>query len=99
MRVQLLSSVPPSAPPPSRTYETTYLYIGFGRYDTERKTLTTLRESPDGSWEMTEVPCVVSIFPRAYHAELVQVTVYSESPRLWSETVNAQTFVFQQQTD
>lgn len=99
MRVQLLSSVPPSTPPPLRIYETTYLYMGFGRYDTERKTLTTIREDATGAWEMTEAPCTASIFPRAYHAELVRITVYSESPRLWSESVDDQTFVFQQQTD
>lgn len=99
MRVQLLSSVPSSLPPPLRTFETTYLYIGFGRYDTERKILTKIIEHPDGSWEMTETPFDASIFPRAYHAELVRVTLYSETPRLWSETVDDQTFVFQQQID
>jgi hypothetical protein len=48
---------------------------------------------------MTETPFDASIFPRAYHAELVRVTLYSETPRLWSETVDDQTFVFQQQID
>ena len=97
MRVQLQSSVP--LLPPLRTYETTYLSIGFGRYDTERKTLTKIIEIPDGSWEMTEMPFEASVFPRAYHAEMVRVAVYSENPRVWSETVDDQTFVFQQQTD
>lgn len=97
MRVRLLSSVPPSLRP-LRTYETTYLYIGFGRYDTERKTLTKLVED-DGVLTMHETPFDASVFPRAYHAEPVRVTIYSDSPRMWSETVDDQTFVFQQQTD
>jgi hypothetical protein len=97
MRVQLLSSVP--SQPPLRIYETVYLYVGFGRYDTERKTLSKLIENPDGSFDMTEAPFAASIFPRSYHAELARVTVYSETPRMWSETVDDQTFVFQQQMD
>jgi hypothetical protein len=98
MRVQLLQSVPLHLRP-LRTFETTYLYIGFGRYDTERKTLTKIAEFPDGSWDMTETPFDASVFPRAYHSELVRVTVLSDSPKIWSETVCDQTFVFQQQTD
>jgi hypothetical protein len=98
MQVRLLSSVPRGLQP-LRTYETTYLYVGFGRYDTERKTLTKLIEQPNGILEVQETPFDASIFPRAYHAEMVRVSVYSESPHLWSETVDDQTFVFQQQTD
>lgn len=97
MQAQLLSSVPPRLRP-LRTYETTYLSIGFGRYDTERKTLTKITEE-NGVFVFHELPFEASVFPRAYHAELVRVTVYSDSPRIWSETVDDQTFVFQQQID
>jgi hypothetical protein len=97
MQVQLLSSVPPSLRP-LRTYETTFLSMGFGRYDTERKTVTKLIET-DGILTFQETPFEASIFPRAYHAEMARVTIYSDSPRVWSETVDDQTFVFQQQTD
>lgn len=97
MQVRLLSSVPPSLRP-LRTYETTYLSIGFGRYDTERKTLTKITEE-NGLFTVQETPFEASVIPRAYHAELVRVTIYSDSPRVWSETVDDQTFIFQQQTD
>jgi hypothetical protein len=97
MRVRLLSSVP--SQPPLRTYETAYLYVGFGRYDTERKTLTKITVHSNTEWDMTEVPFAAHIFPRSYHAEMVRVTIYSESPRVWSEFVDDQLWVFQQQTD
>lgn len=97
MQVRLLSSVPPRLRP-LRTYETVFLSIGFGRYDTERKTLTKLTEE-NGLLMFDEKPFEASVFPRAYHAEMARVTIYSDSPRVWSETVDDQTFVFQQQTD
>ena len=97
MQVQLLSSVPPHLRP-LRTYDTVFLSIGFGRYDTERKTLTKITEE-NGRLTYREAPFEASVFPRAYHAEMVRVTLYSESPKTWSETVEDQTFVFQQQTD
>lgn len=97
MRVQLLSSVPPRLRP-LRTYETTFLSIGFGRYDTERKTLTKFIET-DGGLVVQEIPFDASVVPRAYHAEMARVAIYSDSPRIWSETVDDQTFVFQQQMD
>lgn len=70
------------------TYETSFLYTGFSRYDTHKKTLTRITVQPDGVWVMLENPCETTVFSRGYHTELVRVTVYSVTPRIWKEELS-----------
>ena len=80
------------------TYETRYIYTGFSRYDTEKKTLTRIVVQPDGRWVFQESPCEATTFSRGYHTECVRVTVYSESPRIWKEELSPhEVYFFQQQ--
>lgn len=79
------------------TYETRFLYVGLSRYDTEKKVLSRIVEEPDGRWMYHACPCTQTSFHRAYHTELVRVTVYSESPRIWSETLSPHEVYFFQQ--
>jgi hypothetical protein len=81
------------------TYETRYIYTGFSRYDTEKKTIGRFVEKPNGRLMYYELPCTDTVFSRAYHTELVRVTVYSEKPRIWKEEVSPHEVYFFQQQD
>ena len=81
------------------TYETRYIYTGMGRYDTEKKTIGRLIETSNGRLYYHEFPCTDTVFSRAYHTELVRVTVYSEKPRIWKEEVSPHEVYFFQQQD
>jgi hypothetical protein len=78
------------------TYETRYIYTGVSRYDAEKKTLTRIEER-DGKMYMTMTPCEDSVFSRGYHTELVRVTVFSESPRIWKEELSPHEVYFYKQ--
>ncbi len=69
------------------TYETRYIYTGFGKYDTEQKTYSKI-EMKDGKTFFHEAAYTGTVFPRAYHTELVRVTLYSKSPRAWKEDLS-----------
>lgn len=87
MQVKILYSVPDEYKSvKGKTYETKYIYIGMSRYDPEKKTLTKFVEGANGI-SMHETPCEHATFARGYHTELVRVTVYSESPRIWKEEI------------
>ena len=96
MRVLLTDVLPSKYTKPLRTYETRYIYTGFRRYDVETKKLSSI-ELIDGELEYTEEPYTGTIFSRGYYTELVRVTVYSESPRVWVEELAPdQRHIFQQ---
>ena len=70
------------------TYETRFLYLGFSRYNTEKKTLEQFHRQPDGRIVFRSTPLVLGVASRCYHTEHARVTVYSKSPLVWSETVS-----------
>jgi hypothetical protein len=80
-----------------RTYETRLLSTGLSRYDVEQKTLSTLRLE-NGRLLYSERPYAGRVFSRVYSAEYVRVTVYSDSPKIWSEELApGEVHFFQQQ--
>lgn len=81
------------------TYETRYIYTGFSRYDTEKKISTRIVEQPNGRWILYETPCEDTVFSRGYYTELVRVTVYSQSPRIWKEELSPHDVYFFTQQD
>jgi hypothetical protein len=79
------------------TYETKYMYIGANRYDTEKKTITRITQGKNGTLLFHETACPVQVFSRSYSTELVRVTVYSDSPRIWKEELSPhEQYYFQQ---
>jgi hypothetical protein len=84
MRVRLLPELPDPALRPVSTYETKYIYTGMGWFNSAKKTLCKLVER-DGELFYNESPWNGSILSRGYHTELVRVTIYRESPRVWKE--------------
>ena len=98
--MQVSTTVPPEfKKQKGSTYETTYIYTGFSRYDTHKKTLARITVQPNGAWTFQESPCDTTVFSRGYHTELVRVTVYSESPRVWKEEISPHEVYFFQQQD
>jgi hypothetical protein len=81
---------------PIRTYETKYLYTGLGRYDTEAKKLSNIQISLEGKILYNERDYSGSL-SKSYYTELVRVTIYSESPRMWSEELAPNKLHFFQQ--
>ena len=80
---------------PIRSYDTNFLYIGVERYDTATKTVSSF--TSDG--EYTQRPCTETSFSSSYANEAVRVTIYSESPRVWSEELTPHdVFFFTQQS-
>jgi hypothetical protein len=97
MNIVIRQSKPTTAP--LRQYDTQLVYIGFRfRYDTHRKTLSSIEKCPDGTISYTEVPSETTVFSKGYHTENVRVTVYTDSPKVWCEEISATDyFVFAQQ--
>ena len=85
---------------PIREYETRFIYVGFKfRYDTHTKTVSSIMRRADGETSYREDPCDTDVFSRAYSSEHVRVTVYSDSPKIWSEEVSpTEYFVFREVT-
>jgi len=95
MRVQISYSIPKEfATQKGLTYETRYLYTGFSRYDTERKTISRITEENGGVLLFHEAPYSETVFPRVYHAEHVRVTIFSESPKVWKEELSSDMIYF-----
>jgi hypothetical protein len=69
---------------PISSYETRYIWTGFGRYDVNNKVWIQLQEIPNGM-RITKVPCENPVFRNAFHTELVYVTVYPGN--VWSEQI------------
>lgn len=99
MDVQMMTALPAEyKSQKGKTYETKYIYTGLRRYDTQRKTLSHITQTKPGILHIDETPCTNTVFSRAYHTELVRVTVYSESPRVWKEELSPhETYFFVQQ--
>lgn len=95
MEVQITREAPRDLRP-LRTYETRYLYIGFSRYDTEAKRISTIKLQPGGKTYYTEQP-YVGCLAKSYHTELVRVTLYSENPKKWTEELSPHEVYFFQQ--
>jgi hypothetical protein len=96
-----MTSLPPSewaTKKPIETYETQFLYVGLSRYDTTKKTLSSIVRSP-GKTIYTETAYDGSL-ARCYITEFATITIYSKSPRVWKEDmgVRNQTFFVQQPT-
>ena len=89
MELKILESLPSTYKNVAgKTYETRYIYTGFRRYDVEKKVLSEMRVVEDNRIFYTEQPIATSVFPRNYHTEMVRVTVYSESPKVWCEELS-----------
>lgn len=81
-----------------REYETRLLYTGFSRYDVDRKVLSTIEVTPEGTLLYRERVCDTRVFSRVYAAEHVRVIVYSDSPKIWAEEIAPyEVHFFQQQ--
>ena len=79
---------------PIETYETLLYTTGYSRYNLAKRTLSQLFKYPDGHLEYAEQPCHVRLFPRVYHTEVVQVSVYSRSPLVWKEEIGVGQYHF-----
>ena len=69
---------------PIEQYETQFLYVGLSRYDTVKKTLSSIVRRPDGKTLYNESPYDGNL-ARCYVTEFATVSVYSQSPRVWKE--------------
>jgi hypothetical protein len=68
---------------PIERYETQFIYVGLGRYNTVKKTISyVLRTNDKTVYE--EVPFDGQL-ARAYTVEWATISVYSLSPRVWKE--------------
>ena len=97
----MLSALPPEFRNrrPLRTYETRYLYTGFSRYNVETKVISTITTQNNKIF-YKESKFEGTTFSRVYSAEMVRIDIYSETPRIWSETLNPHdTHFFQQLLD
>ena len=102
MEVQILSKLPNewANKKPIERYDTQFLYVGFSRYDTVKKTLSNIIRNPDGKAMYTEKPHGDKCLAKCYVSEFATVTIYSLNPRVWKEDVGVddQTFFVQQPT-
>ena len=87
--MRLLNHVPPEVKRnrPLRVYETQMIATGLSRYDVYANTISSLRQEGD-RLVYREVPYTGTILSRGYATELVRVSVYSESPRMWAEELS-----------
>jgi hypothetical protein len=99
MKVTLSPIVPPEfASQKGTTYETRYLYTGFGRYNEYEKTLEVIQVNPDSTYTFFTRPHEPDVLSRVYHVETVTLTLYSVSPRIWKEEVGPDVFFFNSTT-
>jgi hypothetical protein len=98
MELKLTSQVPSEfkTKKPLKVYETRFLYTGLSRYNVETKMISSFRPKGD-TILYSESPFPGTTFPRVYSVEHVTVTVYSESPKIWSEELSPQDLHFFQQ--
>jgi hypothetical protein len=101
MEIQTASRLPKewATKKPIERYETQYLYVGLSRYNTVKKTLSSIFRTAEGKTIYTETPYEGSL-ARCYVTEYVTISVYSHSPRVWKEDMgtNDQTVFVQQPT-
>jgi hypothetical protein len=77
-----------------KTYETQYLYTGFGRINVYERTLEVFQKHEDKTTFFSR-PYDPKVVSRVYHTELVRITLYSESPRVWAEELDGKVFFIQ----
>ena len=92
MKVTISSAIPTRwrSAKPIHSYDTHFLYIGVERYDMVAKTLSYFTSDGDYAY----MPCPQTTFSSGYATEPVRVTLYSESPRVWSEELSPQELFF-----
>ncbi len=92
------SGLPPefASKRPIRSYDTRYLYTGFSRYNVETKIISTITVN-NNKFFYKEAKFEGTTFPRVYTAEHVRIDIYSENPKIWSETLNPHDIHFFQQ--
>lgn len=95
MEVQLLDHVPHKYKSirPLRTYETQIIATGMSRYDVHANMISSFRQQGDRIL-YTEVPYTGTILSRGYATELVRVSVYSDSPKVWAEELTPELVYF-----
>ena len=97
MKITISDKVPAAyATQKGTTYETRYLYTGFGKYNEYEKTLEVIQAESDGTFTFFTRPHEPEVFSRVYHVENVTLTLYSTSPRIWKEEVGGVEFFFQE---
>lgn len=100
MKISIQPRVPDQfASQKTTPYETTYLYTGFGRYNTVKQTLEVLEVMENGEYTYFSRPHKPAVFSRVYSTELVTVAEYSSSPKIWSETIGEDVYFFQENQD
>lgn len=83
-----------------KTYETKYIYIGFRRLNTATNKIQTIEVNPDGTWMFQEEDNLHSgVLSRSYNTELVTITEYSQTPRVWSESIDSEQVYFFRQME
>lgn len=94
MDIEIQSSIPQGWKlKPERSYETRYIYIGFGRYDVEANLFSRI-ERQEKRILYHETKSSAECFSRGYHVEAVRITLYSSSPRVWTEEVSPNEIYF-----
>jgi hypothetical protein len=89
----ILSDSLPNTMKPLHTYETRYVYTGFGRYDIEANLFSRIEMRGDKMF-YSESKTTNECFPKGYNVECVRVTVYSKAPRMWSEEISPHEIYF-----
>jgi hypothetical protein len=77
-----VTSHPPTWATHGTSYETRFIYTGFGRIDVQAKLYQTFQSEP---FSMFERPFAGGVISRSYAVELATVTEYSKTPRRWKE--------------
>lgn len=70
---------------PLERYETQFLYVGLSRYDTVKKTLSSIVKTKEGKVLYNETLYGGGSLARCYISEFATILVYSQSPRVWVE--------------
>ena len=70
---------------------------GLCRYNVHEKTVSSFHQT-GSTLTYHEVPYTGTILSRGYATELVRVSVYSESPRVWAEELSPDVTHFFMQT-
>jgi hypothetical protein len=56
--------------------------------------IETIEVNPDGTWTFEEESNLSTVISRSHNTELVTVTEYSQSPRVWSESIDPEHIFF-----
>ena len=92
MQLNVTSIPPPWASTNGHSYETKFLYTGFGRIDTTSKRYQSFQVGTP--FLLNERPFKSGVVSRVYSTELATVTEYSKSPRQWKEETSSGTQFF-----